>query len=123
MARTRIPLLKPRIPTTSTRIAPPSFGLGPRAPKVADAFYSSAGWIALRDQVRRESRNMCEWPGCQHRGRWIDHKAERKDRPDLALDRSNLWNLCSHHHGVKTADERRRRDDRGGGPKNPQGGA
>lgn len=114
----KIPMLKPRIPTANTRIAPASFGLGPRVPKVADAFYSSASWIALRDQVRRESSGKCEWVGCTRRGRWVDHKLERRDRPDLSLDRANTWNLCSHHHGVKTAAvrrERKEREARGGG--------
>lgn len=98
-------MLVPKVPTADTRIVRPAATR--RLPKIADAFYSSAVWIALRDQVRRESGGMCEWPGCKERGQRIDHKLERKDRPDLALVRSNLWNLCPSHDGRKTAEEKR----------------
>ena len=122
MARARIPLLKTRVPAADVRRVLPSYGWGPRPAKVADPFYSSAAWIELRDRVRRESGNMCQWPGCTHRGRWIDHKLERKDRPDLELVRENLWNLCSPHHGSKGAAEKRKREGRGGHPKSGERG-
>lgn len=79
-----------------------------RRTKKSDPFYSSAGWIALRDRVRREARGRCEWPGCTHHGRWVDHRVERRDGgPDL--DRANVWLLCSSHHTSKTAAEREKR--------------
>lgn len=77
-------------------------------PKTAEPFYSSADWIKLRDQVRRESRGMCQVPGCTSRGRIVDHIVEIKDG-GAKLDRSNTMLCCDHHHSLKTAAERAKR--------------
>lgn len=114
----RLIMLKPRVAPADTRVVPPS--AAPRKPKVSDPFYSSAAWIALRDRVRREAKGMCEWPGCRHRGRWVDHKKERRDG-GAGLDRANCWLLCSSHHQIKTAAERRRREASGGFAGSPAG--
>jgi 5-methylcytosine-specific restriction endonuclease McrA len=72
-------------------------------PKVADRFYSSPEWIALRDQVRREARGKCQ--RCGNRGRYVDHKVELKDG-GARLDRANVWLLCASCHTTKTAGAR-----------------
>ena len=77
-------------------------------PKTAEPFYSSTEWIRLRDQVRRESGNKCQMPGCGKRGFIVDHIVEIKDG-GAKLDRANCWNLCAHHHGLKTSEERAKR--------------
>lgn len=100
MSRPRITMLKPRIPTLDIRIAPPV--------KVADPFYSSAAWIALRDQVRREAGGRCQWPGCAERGRYVDHRIEIRDG-GARLDRQNCGLLCASHHLQKGARERAKR--------------
>lgn len=109
MPRSPVAIRGPLVKAADTRTArlSPVF-LAPKKPKVADAFYSSAAWIELRNKVRRETRDRCQWPNCTSRGRWIDHIIERRDG-GADLDRSNLWNLCSKHHGEKTARERERR--------------
>jgi len=100
----QIPTLKPRIPTLDTRIAPPPL---PRE-KVADPFYSSKEWIALRDRVRAEAGGMCQRVGCSTPGRIVDHIVERSDG-GASLDRANLELLCASHHAIKTNEAKRRR--------------
>lgn len=77
-------------------------------PKVADRFYSSPEWIALRDRVRREAGGRCQVPGCTNRGGIVDHIAEIRDG-GARLDRSNLMLVCHEHHGRKTHREWARR--------------
>lgn len=97
----KIPMLGSRIPTMDTRrVRPP--------PKVADSFYMSKEWIALRDQVRREAHWMCQVPGCKQRGHIVDHIVEIKDG-GAKLDRANLMLKCASHHSAKTAAERAKR--------------
>jgi len=40
---------------------------------------------------------------------FFDHVLERKDRPDLALVKSNIMGRCGSSHSRKTAIERARR--------------
>ena len=40
---------------------------------------------------------------------FFDHVLERKDRPDLALVKSNIVGRCGSSHSRKTAIERARR--------------
>ena len=82
-------------------------------PKVADRFYSSPAWIALRDRVRREAGGRCQAPGCGHTERrmFVDHIVELKDG-GAPLERTNVWLLCASHHSHKTVDERARRTAR-----------
>ena len=87
-------------------------------PKVADSFYSSPAWIALRDRVRREAGGRCQAPGCgrTERRMFVDHIVELKDG-GAPLDRSNVWLLCASHHSRKTVAERAKRTaQRPGGP-------
>jgi 5-methylcytosine-specific restriction endonuclease McrA len=82
-------------------------------PKVADSFYSSPAWIALRDRVRREAGGRCQVPGCGRieRGMIVDHIVELKDG-GAPLDRSNVWLMCRSHHNRKTVTERAKRTAR-----------
>ena len=82
-------------------------------PKVADRFYSSAAWIALRDRVRREAGGRCQAPSCGHAERrmFVDHIVELKDG-GAPLERTNVWLLCASHHSLKTVAERATRTAR-----------
>ena len=93
--------LKPRVATLSLQTAA-------LPAKVADPFYSSAAWIALRDRVRREARGRCQVQGCTQRGAIVDHIVELKDG-GAPLARSNLMLMCASHHAAKTAAERAKR--------------
>ena len=87
-------------------------------PKVADTFYSSPAWIALRDRVRREAGGRCEVAGCGRieRGMIVDHIVELKDG-GAPLDRSNARLMFRTHHNQKTIAERAKRTARRpGGP-------
>lgn len=104
-------MLRPRLSVLDTRVAKP-------APKIGDPFYASQAWIELRNRTRRECRGRCQAPGCKGAGRIVDHVLERRDRPDLELDRSNTTLLCDSHHTLKTARERAARMARpSGGPR------
>jgi hypothetical protein len=76
--------LQPRVALANLRTAA-------LPPKVADSFYASPAWIALRDRVRREAGGRCQVPGCGRieRGMIVDHIVELKDGC-APLDRSNL---------------------------------
>jgi 5-methylcytosine-specific restriction protein A len=64
-------------------------------------------WAAV---VLRASGGVCQWPGCNEtRSLVADHRIERKDAPELALELSNGWALCRRHHTEKTIAERARR--------------
>ncbi len=87
-------------------------------PKVADSFYSSPAWIALRDRVRREAGGRCQVAGCGRieRGMIVDHIVELKDG-GAPLDRSNARLMCRAHHNQKTVTDRATRTARRpGGP-------
>ena len=101
-----LPTLRPRIGLADVRTAA-------LPPKVADRFYSSVEWIALRDRVRREAAGRCQAEGCgrAERRMFVDHIVELKDG-GAPLDRSNVWLLCASHHAAKTAAERARRTAR-----------
>lgn len=92
-------MLQSRVMVVDTRIARP-------APKIGDPFYASAAWIELRNRTRRECRGRCQAPGCNSPGRIVDHILERRDRPDLELDRSNTTLMCASCHAAKTAKAR-----------------
>ncbi|WP_316184706.1 hypothetical protein [Bradyrhizobium sp. SZCCHNRI1003] len=90
--------------------------------KVAESFYQSAEWKALCDQLKRErwpsllarQGHCCEDPECSARHTpetriFFDHVLERRDRPDLALVKSNILGRCGASHSKKTAAERARR--------------
>ncbi len=103
--------LQPRVALANLRTAA-------LPPKVADSFYSSPAWIALRDRVRREAGGRCQVAGCGRieRGMIVDHIVELKDG-GAPLDRSNARLMCRSHHNQKTVTERAKRTARRpGGP-------
>lgn len=79
-------------------------------PKVADRFYTSPAWIALRDRVRREAGGRCQVPDCgrAERRMFVDHIVELNDG-GAPLERTNVWLLCASHHSLKTVAERAKR--------------
>ncbi len=101
-----LPTLKPRVAEINLRNAKVP-------PKVADAFYSSPEWIALRDRVRHEAGGRCQVPGCGRADRrmFVDHIVELKDG-GAPLDRGNTILICSSHHVLKTNVERAKRTAR-----------
>jgi 5-methylcytosine-specific restriction enzyme A len=104
---TKLAKLRPRIATADLRTARP--GTGKR--QVGQGFYGTAKWRRLRDVVVAEANGRCEWDGCGRTTErmFVDHIVEISDG-GAPLDRSNLWCLCSPHHGFKTMDERKLRD-------------
>ena len=103
--------LQPRVALVNLRTAA-------LPPKVADRFYTSPAWIALRDRVRREAGGRCEVPGCgrAERRMIVDHIVELKDG-GAPLDRSNVELTCRSHHNQKTVGESAKRTARRpGGP-------
>lgn len=65
-------------------------------------FYASARWRKLR-AYKLSLNPLCE--KCQRAGRvtqalHVHHVEERKDRPDLAYELSNLESLCVPCHGT-----------------------
>ena len=93
-----------------SRIALANLRTAALPPKVADRFYSSPAWIALRDRVRREAGGRCQAPGCgrAERRMFVDHIVELKDG-GAQLERTNVWLLCASHHSLKTVAERAKR--------------
>ena len=62
------------------------------------------------EAVLRASGGICAWPGCKETKSLVaDHRIERRDAPELALEVSNGWALCRKHHTEKTIAERARR--------------
>ncbi len=80
-----------------------------RRDREATAFYHSTPWLRLR-LIYLADHPYCE--PCLARGDWtpattVHHKIERSERPDLALDESNLEAVCSSCHAIEHARRRR----------------
>ncbi len=102
----KIPMLKPRVPTADVRrVKPP--------PKTADPWYLTAEHQAWAADVIKAANGQCQDPKHEgdRRGHRLvpDHIIERRDRPDLALDRRNGRGSCWSCHTRKTAEERAKR--------------
>lgn len=99
--------------TLQPRVALANLRTAALPPKVADSFYSSPAWIALRDRVRREADGRCQVPGCgrTEQRMFVDHIVELKDG-GAPLERTNVWLLCASHHSLKTVAERAKRTAR-----------
>ena len=67
-----------------------------------DSFYKTSAWRALRAKVKARWRKHClPCAYCNKPLDWsqmviADHTIPRKQRPDLALEESNI--VCVHHH-------------------------
>lgn len=71
-------------------------------------FYGSSEWRAFRESILERDNFECQW--CKEQGRVtskynsileVDHIEELKDRPDLALEPSNLRTLCKDCHNKR----------------------
>lgn len=71
-------------------------------------FYGSAEWRAFRESILERDNYECQW--CKEQGQVtsrfdsileVDHIEELKDRPDLALEPSNLRTLCKDCHNKR----------------------
>lgn len=61
-------------------------------------FYKSKAWQTLRNQVMLRDKSRCKWCGrvvFQAGGPRVDHIETLKNRPDLAMDITNLRLLCA----------------------------
>lgn len=90
--------------------APSRLGAAPvklkAAPKVAESFYNSPEWRALKARKRREGYWCVQCGGTDRL--ILDHIIERKDGGD-DLDPGNVEWLCQAHHNAKTARAKARR--------------
>lgn len=97
-----------RIGRAPTRIAPaPSRTKA--APKMADTFYQSAEWKALKAKRRRDPDHAVALKRCKP-GEWLvlDHVVEIKDG-GASLDPANTQWLTHSEHQAKTALRKRQR--------------
>lgn len=71
-------------------------------------FYGSQEWRAKRQEILVRDNYECLW--CKEEGNVttqahsileVDHILELKDRPDLALDSSNMRVLCKECHNKR----------------------
>lgn len=88
--------------------------------KVADPFYQSREWIALREQRKRDPDYVAALARAKPGERVVlDHVVERKDG-GAPLDPKNTRWLTHGEHQAKTAEAKRARAGRrGGGRKFP----
>lgn len=80
-----------------------------RTRSVSDKFYSTAPWRRFREYylIMHPLCVDCEADGDIESAVVVDHIKPYKERPDLALDESNMRGLCRLH------DNRRRHDREG----------
>lgn len=91
--------------------------LVPAPLKRADAELGTAAHKVWAGDVKRRAGYRCEDPDHDERrprsgpgvALYADHVIERRDAPQLALDRANGTCRCAACHGRKTAAERDRR--------------
>ena len=78
---------------------------------MSDPFYGTQAWKNLARKVRARDGYRCTLCGVDVRKKYsghVDHIIPLKQRPDLAMDMSNLTTLCAHHHNsTKQREERR----------------
>ena len=77
------------------------------------SFYSSPAWKSTR-RIHIETYPyccICLIGGVRTIAKHVDHIIERKDRPDLAFEPSNLQSLCVAHHSSKTLKDRWNKHD------------
>lgn len=72
-----------------------------RKDKKEQSFYSSKGWITLRDDMRNRHKGMCVLCYSEHNIKFLDcvhHIVEIKEDYERRLDADNLICLCNKHH-------------------------
>lgn len=61
-------------------------------------------YTRIRPRILARDGHVCQWPTetgpCRVTANQVDHKVPGDDHRD-----ENLWALCGHHHGHKTALE------------------
>lgn len=81
--------------------------------KVADPFYGTPEWRALRLACLQRDRFRCAIPGCEVRASVADHLVSRRDGGIDRLD--NLRSLCrTHDNQLKELPVGRRKRPSGG---------
>jgi 5-methylcytosine-specific restriction protein A len=104
----KVPTFRPRSlgPATTKRPDAAAYNRTPQR-RADHIFYCSKAWLALRALVLSEEP-LCWW--CEQKGETtaattVHHVIERRERPDLELDRDNLHSSCgpchSRHHAAK----------------------
>ena len=80
-----------------------------RSTKVANPFYMSNEWKALRLQALRRDRYICQHCGAKCLGKakgmpspQVDHIKTIRERPDLKLSLGNVRTLCHSCHSRHT---------------------
>jgi 5-methylcytosine-specific restriction endonuclease McrA len=81
--------------------------------KVADPWYMSKEWLAVRAVVLKRDKFRCNRCGVLCLGKkkgkpspHCDHIQPRNKRPDLALTPANIQTLCHSCHSKKSVDDR-----------------
>lgn len=69
----------------------------PRRRRDSQTFYAGSQWRKLRRMFLR-ANPVCAVPGCGKSAEIVNHKIDRKDRPELAYAWDNLEALCKEHH-------------------------
>ncbi len=90
-----------------------------RRPRELRAFYDSAEWRQLRSahlELHPECQD-CAITGSVTPATQVDHVLLLRERPDLALEPSNLKSLCKSCHSSKTLTDRHHGATGGGGSK------
>ena len=86
--------------------------------KQADPFYHSGPWLDVREVVLERDHHICQVclrafrAGKMRRPRQantVHHIIPRKERPDLALDPSNLESICAICHNREHPEKGRSR--------------
>ena len=78
-----------------------------------DAFYRSRPWLNKRNDILARDNGECQ--KCKRRGKFaraecVHHIQHLKDRPDLALDDSNLIGLCGPCHNQEHPEKLRKKN-------------
>lgn len=102
--KTRIPMIKPRLKAMDHRTVKPLNTRTYAARRQADpaiAFYGTAAWQTMRQEVVTERGYRCEDCGIVPTRIYCDHVVELKDG-GAPLDKTNIRLRCGSCHTAKT---------------------